>query len=222
MQGSFITGTDTGVGKTLTSCVFLHALAQQGLRVAGYKPVASGCEQTAEGLRNEDALALIAHSNVPLDYASVNPYALAEPIAPHWAARLAGKDIDLPFSLHQAQALGDRVDRLIVEGAGGFLVPLNERESFADLAEALQLPVILVVGLRLGAINHALLTAEAVLRRGLTLAGWVGNAAWPEPIPAGTIETLETRMPAPRLATFSHQYDPDISNLAEALRLDML
>lgn len=222
MQGYFITGTDTGVGKTLTSCVLLHALARQGLRVAGYKPVASGCEQTAEGLRNEDAEALLAHSNIPLDYASVNPYALAEPIAPHWAAKLAGKDIDLPLLLAQADQLDRRVDRLVVEGAGGFLVPLNERESFADLAEALQLPVILVVGLRLGAINHALLSAEAVLKRGLTLAGWVGNAAWPEPVPPGTLETLETRMPAPRLATFFHQPDPDISALAEALRLDLL
>ena len=220
MQGYFITGTDTGVGKTLVSCVLLHALAQQGLRVAGYKPVASGCAQTAEGLRNADALALIAHSNVPLDYASVNPYALAEPIAPHWAAKLAGRDIDLSLLLAQANQLGSEVDRLVVEGAGGFLVPLNERASFADLAVALRLPVILVVGLRLGAINHALLSAEAILRRGLTLAGWIGNAAWPEPVPAGTLETLEIQMPAPRLSTFSHQQNPDISVLVEALQLD--
>lgn len=222
MQGYFITGTDTGVGKTLTSCVLLQALAQQNLRVAGYKPVASGCEQTPEGLRNSDAMALLAHSNIALDYASVNPYALAEPIAPHWAARLAGREIDLQLLLERANQLGSQVDRLVVEGAGGFLVPLNARESFADLAKGLNLPVILVVGLRLGAINHALLSAEAILRRGLILAGWVGNVAWPEPVPMGTVETLESQLPAPRLATFPYQSDPDIPALARTLQTGLL
>lgn len=174
LAGYFVTGTDTGVGKTLVSQILLHRLRREGRRVIGFKPVASGCEQTVDGLRNADALALQQASSVALPYAQINPYAYAPPIAPHLAAAAQDERIELAriqTCLNQAAA-----DYAVVEGVGGWLVPLNDRESVADLAALLQLPVILVVGLRLGCLNHARLSLAAMRAQGVEIAGWVANS----------------------------------------------
>lgn len=174
-RGIFVTGTDTGVGKTWVSAGIMAALQQQGLRVLGMKPVAAGCAHTADGLRNEDALLLQQQGSLPMDYALLNPYAFAPPVAPHLAAAQAGVHIDLGQIERNYRTLASETDVVVVEGAGGWLVPLNERESMADLAVRLELEVILVVGLRLGCINHALLSAESIRAHGGKLTGWVAN-----------------------------------------------
>jgi len=174
-RGIFVTGTDTGVGKTWVSAGLMATLQGQGLRVLGMKPVAAGCARTADGLRNEDALLLQRQGSHPVDYTVINPYAFAPPVAPHLAAAQAGVHIEMERIARHYQTLAAEADAVVVEGAGGWLVPLNERESMADLAVALELEVVLVVGLRLGCINHALLTAEAIRSRGCQLAGWVAN-----------------------------------------------
>ncbi len=173
--GLFITGTDTEVGKTLVARLIVRGLVAGGVRVAVMKPVAAGSFMTAKGLRNEDALGLIADSNVALPYATVNPYCLAAPVSPHLAARDTGTTIELPRIRENFRALQGCADCVIVEGAGGWLAPLNDREFIADLAAALELPVLLVVGLRLGCLNHALLTVAAIRQRRLRFAGWIAN-----------------------------------------------
>lgn len=191
----FVTGTDTGVGKTRVSCALLRAFRQRGLRAVGMKPVAAGAIDTPAGPRSEDALALL-DAGSPAAYEMVNPYLLAPPIAPHIAAAQAGVSIDFERILARHAALARDHDPVVVEGAGGFLVPLGPDRDFADLAVALGAPVLLVVGLRLGCLNHALLTAEAMQRRGLQVAGWVGSRIEPafEPL-AANLETLRTRLP---------------------------
>ncbi len=199
VRGYFITGTDTGIGKTRVAVALLHALRRQGRPALGFKPVASGCEAAADGLRNADALALQAASARVLPYELVNPYAFAPPIAPHLAAARAGVTIDVRRICDDIASA--RPEWAVVEGVGGWLVPLNERETVADLAAALALPVVLVVGLRLGCINHALLTAAAVRARGAPLAGWVANPIDPAFTDAsGNIEALQARLDAPLLA----------------------
>lgn len=200
MSSLFVTATDTGAGKTFVSCALLRAAQARGMRACGFKPVASGCERTPEGLRNEDALALQQAAGTREPYAAINPYAFEPAIAPHLAARDAGVDVDTA-RLNQAQAaLAARHRLILVEGAGGWQVPLNERETFADWVSARQWPVLLVVGMRLGCINHALLSAESIVRRA-PLLGWVANALPPEmPYLAENIASLEQRMPAPRLS----------------------
>jgi dethiobiotin synthetase len=180
MRTLFVTGTDTGVGKTRVACALLAAFAARGLRVAGMKPVAAGAMETPEGLRNEDAVALISASTGRPPYPTVNPYVFAAPVAPHIAAADAGVAISIETitACHAELATGN--DIVIVEGAGGLLVPLGESNTFADLALRLEAPVILVVGLRLGCLNHALLTVEALANRGLRLAGWIGSALDPD------------------------------------------
>jgi dethiobiotin synthetase len=168
----FVTGTDTGVGKTLVSCALLHAFALQGMRVAGFKPVAAGID--SEG-HNDDVVRLRAVSTMQLGYEQVNPYCFREAIAPHIAARNESTFIELPRILNVYRDLAAQCDMVIVEGAGGFLVPLNNKQTGADLAKELGLQVILVVGMRLGCLNHALLTVEAIGARGLILWGWVAN-----------------------------------------------
>lgn len=194
-KGYFVTGTDTGVGKTLISAALLQRLGQQGVRCAGYKPVASGADQTAEGLRNEDGLSLQAASSVALPYELINPYVLAPAIAPHIAAEQVGMALSVAGLVHGYQQLAKQVDTVVVEGAGGWLVPLNAEETLADLALALQLPVILVVGVRLGCINHALLTAQAIRASGLPLAGWVANRVSTDPMGEENIATIQARLP---------------------------
>ena len=197
MSGLFVTGTDTGVGKTRVAVALIHALRAQGLRVAAMKPVAAGCEA---GALNEDVSALLQAANVSADLRDVNPYSFVPPIAPHLAAQQAGIRIGLPVIVAAYARLAAAADVVVVEGAGGWRVPLNEREDMADLAQALGLPVVLVVGLRLGCLNHALLTAESIARRGLPWAGWVGNAIDPEMASLdANLDALLSRLPAPCL-----------------------
>ena len=199
-RGYFVTGTDTGVGKTTVAVALIHALRQRGLRVAAMKPVAAGCEWVEGQLKNDDVRALCAAANVPADPWLVNPYAFVPPIAPHIAAAQAGVEIDIDKIVSAYAALTRAADVVVVEGVGGFRVPLGEHLDTADLAQALDLPVVLVVGMRLGCLNHALLTAEAIAQRGLKWSGWVANVFDPN-LPALTenLAALELLLPMPCL-----------------------
>lgn len=200
VRGYFVTGTDTGVGKTTVSVALIHALCQRGLRVAGMKPVAAGCEWVDGRLRNDDVMALSAAANVMADSQLVNPYAFVAPIAPHIAAAQAGVQIEIHAIEKAYAALSAQADCVVVEGVGGFCVPLGEHRDTADLAAALGLPVILVVGLRLGCLNHALLTAEAIQHRRLPWAAWVGNVLDPDlPELDENMQALRQRLRAPCL-----------------------
>jgi dethiobiotin synthetase len=223
MQNLFVTGTDTGVGKTLVSAALLRCFRQRGLRVAGMKPVASGCESTPAGLRNEDALALQAESSTDWPYATINPFAYAPAIAPHVAANEAGIPIDFETILARYATLAAVSDRVVVEGAGGWLVPLAGRRTIADLAATLGLDVVLVVGLRLGSLNHAFLTADAIEARGLRLVGWVANTIDPayDRLEAN-LATLDERLPAPRLGLIPHGRPGDVTAAAAALDVTAL
>ncbi|HKV96354.1 MAG TPA: dethiobiotin synthase [Gammaproteobacteria bacterium] len=179
MRGFFITGTDTGVGKTWVAAAVLHALARKGVKTVGMKPVASGALATPDGLRNHDALQLQAAASLPRPYALVNPYAFVPPIAPHLAAAETGATIALPRILESFRQLCEGADAVVVEGVGGWQVPLGDSWGVPELAGALGLPVILVVGLRLGCLNHARLSARAIQADGLRLAGWVANSIDP-------------------------------------------
>ena len=193
----FVTGTDTGVGKTRVAVALIHALRSQGLRVAAMKPVSAG---SAPGELNEDVVALMQASNVRADLRDINPYAFDQPIAPHIAAQSAGVRIDLSVIEAAFSRLAAEADVVVVEGAGGWRVPLNDREDLADLAQRLGLPVVLVVGLRLGCLNHALLTAESVVRQNMPWAGWIGNHIDPTMAAmAENIDALRARMPGPCL-----------------------
>ncbi len=178
-QAFFITGTDTGVGKTHVACKLIHDYVAQGYKVVGMKPVAAGCEFVGGEWVNEDVLRLTQASNVKAPRELVNPYSFKVPIAPHIAAEQAGVQIEIAVIKQAFEKLAAMADIVIVEGAGGFLVPLNHWQSMADLAAALDVPLILVVGMKLGCINHALLTAEAVKTRQLYLHGWIANQIEP-------------------------------------------
>lgn len=196
-----MTGTDTGVGKTRVAVALCRAFAAQGLRVGAMKPVASGCQAAAGGLRNNDALALQAAMNVRADYADVNPYAFAPAIAPHIAAAHSGVVINLEVLDRSFTKLALQSDLMIVEGAGGWLAPLHQSSGFADLTQRWDLRVILVVGLRLGCLNHALLTQESIQRKGVTLAAWVVNRIDPQmQVAEANVATLRERMAAPCMA----------------------
>jgi dethiobiotin synthetase len=204
----FVTGTDTGVGKTRIAAALCMAYAARRKRVAAMKPVASGCTQTSAGLRNEDAEALLAAMTVRAAYDEVNPYAFEPAIAPHIAAMEAGCSIDFRLLDGCYERLCRHSDVIIVEGAGGWLAPLDATHTFADLAVRWKLDVILVVGLRLGCLNHALLTAEAIATRGLRLAGWVGNSVDPDfARREANITTLRSRLAADCLGLFP--YSPE-------------
>jgi dethiobiotin synthetase len=206
----FVTGTDTGVGKTRIATALCMAYAAGRKRVAAMKPVASGCTQTSAGLRNEDAEALLAAMTVRAAYEEVNPYAFEPAIAPHIAAMEAGCSIDFRLLDGCYERLCRHSDVIIVEGAGGWLAPLDATHTFADLAVRWKLDVILVVGLRLGCLNHALLTAEAIEARGLQLAGWVGNSVDPDfARREANIATLRSRLAADCLGLFP--YSPESS-----------
>lgn len=204
-RGWFITGTDTGVGKTRVSCALLYALAALGERVAGMKPVASGCQPGADGLRSADALALraAANANVAVDYTDINPYAFEAATAPHLAAEAGGIEIRVDeICTHYARLAGG-ADHVVVEGIGGWLVPTGSTQTMADVVRDLGLPVIMVVGLRLGALNHALLTAEAIAAHGCRLAAWVANTTEGY-APQGYVESLRARLNAPLLGVIPH------------------
>ena len=207
-KGYFITATDTDAGKTVVTAGLLQSLSELGYKTLGFKPVASGCRSTHQGLQNDDALKLIQAANVTLDYPLINPYAFAPAIAPHIAARQAGVSIDLPAIVSEIHQQQHKVDYILVEGVGGWLVPLNEQETIADLAKLLGFPVILVVNMRLGCINHALLTAQAITQKGLTLAGWIANHSLNNmAFPEETIDSLNTRISAPLLGVVPHLSD---------------
>lgn len=197
----FVTGTDTGVGKTTVSCALLAAANARGLSTLALKPVASGCAQTADGLRNDDALALMDVMSEKLGYDEVNPVALPAALSPHLAAAAAGRRITVSqLAGYCRGSLLRRVDLALVEGAGGWRVPVSSRELLSALPRELGLPVILVVGLRLGCINHAVLTAEAIVRDGLRLAGWVANGIDPAMVAVEeNLATLQAMLPAPCL-----------------------
>ncbi|WP_260863193.1 dethiobiotin synthase [Citrobacter sp. Marseille-Q6884] len=196
----FVTGTDTEVGKTIASCALLQAAGKSGYRTVGYKPVASGSEMTPEGLRNSDALALQRNSTLAVDYADINPYTFAEPTSPHIISADEGRPILAPVMSAGLRALEAQADWVLVEGAGGWFTPLSPTLSFSDWVQAEQLPVILVVGVKLGCINHAILTAQAVQQAGLTLAGWVANDVMPPgKRHAEYMATLTRSLPAPLL-----------------------
>ena len=196
-RGLFVTGTDTGVGKTRVAVALIHALRAQGLRVAAMKPVSAG---NTPGELNGDVVALLRAANVEADLRDVNPYAFAEPVAPHIAAQQAGVHIALDYIAAAYARLAAAADVVVVEGAGGWCVPLNEHEDMADLAQRLGLPVVLVVGLRLGCLNHALLTAESIAQWHVPWAGWVANHVDPEMArQAENIAALHARLPAPCL-----------------------
>jgi dethiobiotin synthetase len=197
-QAFFVTGTDTGVGKTLVSAGLLLAARDLGLTTAALKPVAAGCEMTPEGLRNEDALLLQSVITQPLSYEQVNPVALGPAVAPHIAAQQSRRILSVDRLAGFCRGSLGQAQLTLVEGAGGWRVPLNPSETLADLARQLQLPVILVVGIRLGCISHALLTAEAIVRDGLKLAGWVANHMDPDmPVQEENVASLVQRLPAP-------------------------
>lgn len=201
-RGVFITGTDTGVGKTVVACAILRVLTAAGLRAVGMKPVASGISPGAA--HNADVVALAAAGNVRAAASTRNPYAFAAAISPHLASRRSGTNIDLKRIAAAYRELTTRAERIVVEGAGGALAPLDERLDMLDIARDLSLPVVLVVGLRLGCINHALLTAHAIRARGLVLAGWVANSVDPTMEARDeNISTLERRLPARRVATLA-------------------
>ena len=200
MSGVFVTGTDTGCGKTAISVGLMAALQATGLRVLGMKPVASGCALTPDGLRNEDALQLQEQGSSREPYERINPYAFAPPIAPHLAAAADGVAIDLTTIVRAYGALKAKADLVVVEGVGGWRVPLGVDFSLSDLPTALELPVILVVGLKLGCLNHALLTAESIQSSDTRLIGWIGNQVDPEMLVLdANLATLTALIDAPCL-----------------------
>lgn len=214
-HGLFITGTDTGVGKTLIACALLRTYAARGLRAIGMKPVAAGATRMNGVLINEDVEQLIAAANVSAPREWVNPYCFEPPIAPHIAASEEKKLIKIKSLQNIALRLLMLGEVLVVEGAGGFCVPLNDDETSADLACALNFPVVLVVGMRLGCLNHALLTAEAIRARGLTLAGWVANHIDANMAhPDDNVAALQARLHAPLIARVAHSATPDASTIA--------
>ena len=219
-RGFFVAGTDTGVGKTLATCALLARARADGLRATGMKPVAAGCVSTLDGLRNEDALALMAQSGVAADYATVNPIALPDPLSPHLAAARAGVAIDLAPAIAAYARLAAAADVVLVEGAGGWLAPLSDALAMNDLARRLALPVVLVVGLRLGCLNHAQLTVRAIAADGLRLAGWIGSRIDPHMACVDeNVDTLRRRLPAPCLGVLPWAPGADPSTLAEHVRL---
>lgn len=197
----FVTGTDTEVGKTRITTGLMAVLQQQGLRTAGMKPIASGCDWIDGQWQNEDALAMIKQSNVSLPYSKVNPYAFEPAIAPHIAAEQNNTGVSVAVIKQQFEQIKQQSDAVIVEGAGGWLVPVNQTETMADLAAELGLPVVLVVAIKLGCINHALLSAQAIEQKGLQLVGWVANHLDQQNESVEIINTLKQHIKAPCLGT---------------------
>ena len=222
-HGFFVTGTDTGVGKTLVCCALLYGFAALGKSVIGMKPVAAGAIRSADGLVNDDVALLRAASNVEAPPQLVNPYCFEPPIAPHLAAEQAGVAIDIATIANAYRQLAAVADIVIVEGVGGFCVPLNHNEDSADLAQRLGLPVILVIGLRLGCLNHALLTAQAIRAKGLQLVGWIANCIDPALAAADeNVAALTDRLAAPLLGKVKFAVAPDPQRIAALIALSRL
>ena len=222
-RGYFVTGIDTGVGKTTVTLGLMRALQQQGGSVAAMKPVATGCELTAAGLRNADALQLQQQASMELDYALINPYAFEPAIAPHIAADQAGITIEINKIYNKYKEIEKNADCVLVEGAGGWQVPLNEDETLADLARLMGLDVIMVVAIRLGCLNHALLTAAAIAAAGCTLVGWVANQMPHAPECAQeNINYLKSRISVPLLGALPIMPVVSAGAVAENLSLAAL
>jgi len=218
----FIAGTDTDAGKTLIAAGLLNKAKSEGLSTVGLKPIAAGCQETPEGLRNDDALMLMAQSTEELPYEQVNPIAFAPPIAPH----IAGQQLRRPLSagrivgLLRGVLMINRAQFTLVEGAGGYRVPLNPKETLADVTKELNLPVILVVGMKLGCLNHALLTVEAIHRDGLKLAGWIANRVDEDmAVYKENIETLHAMIQAPCLGEVPFLSEPTPETVASHIKL---
>ena len=222
----FVTVTDTNVGKTMISAGLLVAAKNRGLTTAALKPVAAGCEKTTAGLRNEDALLLQSVITQKLEYEQINPIALEAAIAPHIAAQHEKRSLSVDRLAGFCRGVLSSADFTIVEGAGGWRVPINPRETMADLAKNLQLPVILVVSMRLGCLNHALLTLEAIVRDGLSVVGWVANCMDADmPSLRENIDSLLARIPAPCLAVVPLLVEPSPTVMAthfDAMGLEKL
>lgn len=218
-QAYFVTGTDTGVGKTTFALTLIDALQQRGLTVAAMKPIAAGVEWIEGRWINEDVLALSAAADTTADWQTINPYAFQPAIAPHIAAAQAGVTIELDKIASSYAALSAQADVVVVEGAGGFRVPLTDKLNMSDLVEALDLSVILVVGMRLGCLNHALLTTEAINYRGLKWSGWVANILVPEmPELEENIATLQANLPEPYLGRLVSSQNNTRSNSGFAMQ----
>lgn len=214
----FVTGTDTGVGKTLVTAALLRRLRNAGVAVAGMKPVAAGAADGPEGRANADALLLQAESSVRHPYATVNPWLFEPAIAPHIAAAEAGLSIDTGRIVAAHERLRAGAEVVLAEGAGGFLVPLDAKRSCAELPGLLGMEVLLIVGLRLGCLNHALLTAEAIAARGLAFSGWVGNSIDADfPRRDANLATLTARLAAPCLGIVPWMTEPAVGKAAAAL-----
>jgi len=204
-KGFFITGTDTDIGKTTAAAALMHYLIHSGNSVTAFKPVAAGCDRTPAGLRNQDALKLSALSSVNVDYNLVNPYAYEAPIAPHIAALNTQQPIDIDVIKQCYESIQPLADYTIVEGAGGWLVPINQHQTMADVVKALRIPVLLVVGLKLGCINHALLTFAAIKQHGCQVTGWIANTLDHNMDNLDdNLAFLKHRLPVPLLATIPH------------------
>lgn len=222
MKTYFITGTDTDAGKTVATVALLQAFAKAGIQTCAMKPIAAGCELHSTGLRNADALLLQAAASVSMTYEQVNPIALAEPIAPHIAAANAGKHIqvaDLITAWSTLQQLP--ADLMLVEGAGGWELPVSANQTMPEFVKQTADGVILVVGLKLGCLNHALLTVQAIAAAGVPLIGWIGNQCQPEPMPyqAENINYLREKIEAPWLGTLPYSKSVDKAELADHLSL---
>ncbi|NJD05609.1 MAG: dethiobiotin synthase [Methylococcaceae bacterium] len=208
MAGIFVAGTDTGVGKTVISAALLRYLRAQGWSAIGMKPVAAGCFREDGELRNGDALELQRASSPVPSYREINPYRYEEPISPYLASVIAGQPVNKQFILDAYRKLAERADWVVVEGAGGWFCPLTEQETMAELASALELPVVLVVGLRLGCVNHALLSEQAITSSGLNCLGWIGNQVQAEfPLADANLADLRRRLGSPCLGHFPFQAD---------------
>ena len=218
----FVTGTDTGVGKTVVSAALLHAFRAHGRRAVGMKPVASGCERAPEGWRNEDALALQAASDPWPPYDDVNPYALPAPLAPEIAARDAGVDVQLGVLVSAFERLHPLADMVLVEGVGGWAAPLTATLDQRHLVQELRLPVVLVVGMRLGCINHARLSARAIQEDGARLVGWIANEVDPAMARRDeNFDLLSARMPVPCWGRLPHVADIDAGQLSRHIAIPL-
>jgi dethiobiotin synthetase len=223
-HGVFVTGTDTSVGKTVASCALVHALREHGIEAHPFKPIAAGAVQRGRDWVNDDTVALAAAAGLDASaYADITPILLREAIAPHIAARHQGLILDLARVRDAFERISQRSPFIVAEGVGGFVVPLGERLDTVELCRVLGLPVVLVVGMRLGCLNHALLTARAVLDCGAGFAGWIANELDPRMDALDeNIATLEQRLPGPLLGRFAHRVPPEPRALAAQLDLGKL
>ena len=219
-RGFFITGTDTDVGKTWVALGLIAALKKNHLKVMAMKPIACGCQVTSDGLRNDDAQLLSQHASTKQPYELVNPYAFAEAIAPHLAARHEGVDIHVANIVRAYAEIAHHADCVVVEGVGGWQVPISDTQTTVAIAQALALPVILVVGIKLGCLNHALLTSESIERSGVSFAGWVATAIDRSCVGIEeNIRALRERISAPLLGVVPYLEELDVEKIAESLKV---